>query len=518
MTSLDLVVLAVYLGGVLFGSAWIAFRQRTGAHYFLAGRRLAAAPLALSIAANQVSAVSVLGAPAFVALHARGGLRWLQYELALPLAALAIGLVLLRPLRAGTGNSIYAWAEQRYGRGLRRALAACFVLARGLTLGAILYASALAIAQVLELPLAPTLVALGVFSVAYTGLGGLEADVWSDVLQLVVLWCGLVGSGLWLLATYGTDLVSAVPPQRFAALDLGEHGLAGGSGFGLAPMLVGGFFLYVSYYACDQTQAQRLLAARDEASARRALVWTGLLRFPLAASLCGFGLLLAGLLALEPDFAARLHDRPIDSLVPQFLLAYLPGGLRGLLVAAILAAAMSSIDSALNSLAAVTLEDVLGRDPERERVGAARACSFAWGVFGVGAGLACTRAPGGVLVLVNQIGSAFGGPMLAVFALGVLAPRTRGRDALAALACGFLACIALARLRPEVAWLWWAPVGFGAALLAAVLSCSIAPAGARSGAWLRWPRPSALPRSDVLVLLAAFAVIAGALALLPRVA
>jgi len=518
MTLFDHLVLVAYLGGVLGASAWLALRQRTGAHYFLAGRKLSAAPLALSIAANQVSAVSVLGAPAFVALHAQGGLRWLQYELALPLAALVIGLLLLRPLRAGHGSSIYAWAEPRYGRGMRRALASGFVLARGLTLGAILYASALAIAQVLELPLAPTLVALGAFSVAYTAIGGLEADLWSDVLQLGVLWCGLLGSGAWLLATHGTELLEAVPPERWAALDLGEHGLAGGSGFGLASMLLGGLFLYVSYYGCDQTQAQRLLAARDEASARAALVWTGLLRFPLAATLCGFGLLLAGLLALEPEFAARVQDRPIDSLVPQFLLAYLPAGLRGLLIAAILAAAMSSIDSALNSLAAVTLEDVLGRDPERERVGAARACAFGWGVFAIGAGLVCARASSGVLVLVNQIGSAFGGPMLAVFALGVLAPRTRARDALAALACGFLACVALMRMRPEVSWLWWAPVGFGAALLAAALSCALAPAGTRSGAWLSWPRPSALPRSSVLVLLAAFVVIASALALLPRVA
>jgi len=102
---------------------------------------------------------------------------------------------------------------------------------------------------------------------------------------------------------------------------------------------------------------------------------------------CVFGLLLAGLLRVDATFAEQMASRPPDSLVPTFMMAYLPTGLRGLLLAAILAAAMSSIDSALNSLAAVTLEDVAGIPPERQSVWLSRGVSLLWGLFAVVSGL-----------------------------------------------------------------------------------------------------------------------------------
>jgi len=179
-------------------------------------------------------------------------------------------------------------------------------------------------------------------------------------------------------------------------------------------------------------------------------------------------LLLAGLLRVDPALVSLLEGRPADSLVPTFMMSYLPDGLRGLFVAAVLAAAMSSIDSALNSLAAVTLEDVLGRDPERSSAWLGRGVSLAWGAFAVITGLAFARSGAGVIELVNLVGSAFYGPVLAVFALGVLAPRVGGREAVAGLAAGFLANLLLARLAPGVSWLWWNPAGAAAACAVAL--------------------------------------------------
>ena len=99
-------------------------------------------------------------------------------------------------------------------------------------------------------------------------------------------------------------------------------------------LAIGGLFLYLAYYGCDQSQAQRLLAARDDGAARRALLLNGLIRFPLVLTYCGFGLLLAGLLRIDPAFAARVAEGPLDGLVPAFIVSQLPVGLRGLLVAA----------------------------------------------------------------------------------------------------------------------------------------------------------------------------------------
>ena len=502
IASIDVGIVIFYLAGVVGVSYAIARRQHDGVDYFLAGRRLRGSTLAISILANQASAVSLVGAPAFVALREGGGLRWLQYELALPVAMLVLIVLLLPALRSVPGSSIYAYAEQRFGRRTRQALAASFLLSRGLSLGVILYASALVVSAALGWPVAWCIVALGLFSVAYTSLGGLAADVWSDVAQFVLLWGGTLVAAVYVVVHAGVDVLHAIPLSRAKPLVLDATGLHDGTTFAFWPMLFGGVFLYLSYYGCDQSQAQRLLAARSDADAKRALLWNGLLRFPLVLTYCLFGLLLAGLLRLDAEFAAEMATRPPDSLVPTFMMGYLPTGLRGLLLAAILAAAMSSIDSALNSLAAVTLEDVAGMAPSRQPVWLSRSVSLGWGLFAIGSGVVFARTGSGVLETINLIGSAFYGPVLGVFTLGVLASRLSGGAALVGLVSGLLGNVALARLAPGVSWLWWNPAGF---VVTCVVALSVSH-GTPISAVARWPR------REAVLLLGAFVVMLALLA------
>jgi SSS family transporter len=475
LSIIDIAVVVAYLVGVVGMSYAFARRQHTGEDYFLAGRSMRGMPLAISILANQASAVSLVGAPAFVALREGGGLRWLQYELAVPLAMLVLIVLFLPALRSVPGSSIYAFVEQRFGRPTRQALAGSFLVSRGLSLGVILYASALVVSTALGWPILWSILAIGIFSVAYTSLGGLAADIWSDVVQFVLLWGGTLVAAVYLLLHGGRGVVDAIPLDRAEPFVWNATGMRDGTTFALWPMLFGGLFLYLSYYGCDQSQAQRLLAARSDSDARRALVWNGLLRFPLVLTYCVFGLLLAGLLRVDATFAAQMASRPPDSLVPTFMMAYLPTGLRGLLLAAILAAAMSSIDSALNSLAAVTLEDVVGIPPERQSVWLSRGVSLLWGLFAVVSGLVFARTGGGVLELINQVGSAFYGPVLAVFTLGILAPALRGNAVLTGLVVGLLANLTLARFAPGVSWLWWNPAGFVVTCVTALAIGRIAP-------------------------------------------
>lgn len=505
LAPLDLAVVAGYLAAVV-GMSWaFARRQRTGADYFLAGRRMGGATLALSILANQASAVSLVGAPAFVALRAGGGLRWLQYELGVPLAMLGLVALLLPALRSVPGSSIYRYADRRFGPGTRRALAGVFLLTRGLSLGVILYASALVVSEALGWPVDASLLAVGLFSVGYTALGGIVADIWSDVVQLALLWGGTLLAAGALLAERGPALLEGLAAERARTLVFDATGLGDGATFAFWPMALGGVFLYMSYYGCDQSQAQRLLTARSDAEASRALVLNGLLRFPLVVSYCLLGLLLAGLLATDPAFATLMEGRRPDSLVPVFLSTWLPPGLRGLLLAALLAAAMSSIDSALNSLAAVTLEDVLDLPPDAQGVWIGRATALGWGVFAIVSGLLFARGEAGVLEGINQIGSAFYGPMLAVFLLGAFAPGVGGRGVMVGLVAGVLGNLALWRLAPGVSWLWWNPAGLAVASLVALAADRAAPALGR----VRWPR------RETTLLLAAFAAMLLALLVLP---
>lgn len=506
LSGVDLFVVLSYLGAIV-GMSWaFARRQRSGEEYFLAGRAMSGPVLAASILANQASAVSLVGAPAFVALREGGGLLWLQYEVAVPIAMLLLIALLLPALRSVPGSSIYAYAEKRFGRSTRRALAVAFLVSRGLALGVVLYASALVVAETLGWPVDAALLLVGAFAAAYTGLGGIVADIWSDVIQLALLWGGTVVCALDLLAERGFAILHAVPEERMRTLVLDSTGLADGNTFSFWPMLLGGLFLYLTYYGCDQSQAQRLLTARDDREARRALVLNGLLRFPLVLTYCLFGLLLAGLLHLDPHFAAAMEGRPPDSLVPVFMTSYLPSGLRGLMLAAILAAAMSSIDSALNSLAAVTLEDVFNLPPASQGVWVPRVTTLAWGLFAVVSGMAFARAGTGVIEVINQIGSAFYGPLLGVFALGVLAPAVDGRGAMMGLGVGLAGNLLVARLAPAISWLWWNPAGLAFTVTSALLLTRA------------WPKlhPIILPRREGVLLTSAFVVMLGILVLLQR--
>ncbi len=505
LTGLDGFVVSAYLTGIVGMSFLFARRQRTGDDYFLAGRSLGSVPLAMSILGNQASAVSLVGAPAFVALRAGGGLRWLQYELALPLAMLLVIALLLPAIRSVPGSSIYVYAEQRFDRPTRRALAGAFLLSRGLSLGVILYASSLVVSQALGWPVDVALVAIGFISVAYTSLGGIVADIWSDVIQLALLWGGTLVSAWYIFEHAGVAVLDAIPVDRGRVLVTDSLGISGGDDFSLWPMLFGGIFLYVAYYGCDQSQAQRLLAARSGGEARRALVLNGLLRFPLVLTYCAFGLLLAGLLAVDPAFASAMNGKPPDALVPVFMMGYLPSGLRGLLLAAVLAAAMSSIDSALNSLAAVTLEDALDRPSATQSVWISRGTSLLWGLFAVASGMVFARSGTHVLELINQVGSVFYGPVLGVFLLGALTWSVGGRAAVRGLAAGLVVNVLLARFAPGVSWLWWNPAGF-----LATVSVALLPAG-RSVVWA----PVSWRRRDAALLGGAFLVMLTVLAALP---
>lgn len=471
MASLDAVIVLGSLIAVVALGAWFAARQRVAGDYYLGGRRLPAWALGVSLAANQVSAVSLVGAPAFVALRAGGGLTWLQYELSVPLAMVVLVAWGVPFLRRAPAASIYSVVEERLGGGTRRALALLFMVSRGAGAGVILYASALVVAAVTEWPLVTSLVVVGSVAIAYTSLGGLVADVVTDVVQFGLLWGGtvVVTVLLGLRLHRGGLLLGGVDRSRLDPLDFVHHGIGDGATFSFWPMLVGGLFLYLSYYGCDQTQAQRILAARSEGDARTALAVAAFARFPLVCTYCLFGVMLGGLLAAEPAFAARIAGRPPDALVPEFLAWALPVGVRGVAVAGILAAALSSVDSALNSLSAVLFEELLPRlDAARLRV--ARIATVAWGVLAVGAGYLFSRSGETTIELVNRVGSALYGPILGVFVLAWRSRRADGRSAVSAVLAGVSTNLALAWWMPSVSWLWWNVTGLAVTLVLGVFA------------------------------------------------
>ena len=462
MTPIDLVVIGLYLALVVGVSVTLALRQRNTDDYYVAGRSLSGGYLAASILATQVSAVSLIGGPAFVARG--GGLVWLQYELAVPLATIALIALVAPVLRRGGFVTLYEYAGRRFGSTARSALALIFLLARSLATGVVLYAVSLPLSVSFGFPLSTTMIAIGGFTVLYTTVGGIRADVFTDVLQLAVLVVALIICVVSAVNALGglESALALVPDGRTRVLVLDQHGLGDGATFAFWPMVLGGFFLYVSYYGFDQSQAQRFLSAQNVRAAQRSLLLNGLFRFPLAALYCFLGLLLAAWLVHDPAFASAYQGQRADALVPHFLMEFAPPGIRGLFIAGLFAAAMSTLDSSFNSFSAVTLHDVLRReDTSGNSLWLARGLSLLWGIICTAAAFFFARSSETVIESINRIGSLFYGPVMGLFLLGMLSRRASERAGLAGLVLGLALVLLIWLVWPGVSWMWWNPIGFG---------------------------------------------------------
>lgn len=483
MNVIDYMVVAAYLGALLlFGFA--LRNQSNEGDYFLGGRSMGWFPLTLSTMATQLSAISFVSAPAFVGLREGGGLKWLTYEFSLPLAMILVMFVIAPALYKAGIVSIYDYLERRFGRSTRVLISVSFQVVRSFATGIMVYAMGLILEAVLGIPLWQSVVVVGLITLVYSTSGGMKAVVYGDAIQMVLIFGGLLIVAWYALASIGgfAAFWSEVDPARLTAVDFSSLGLSGDE-FGFLPMLFGGFVLYASYYGCDQTQAQRILSAKDMRDARLLLFANGVLRFPLVLLYCFVGLMVGVAIAADPTLAAKIPADKPDFMMPIFIVDQLPHGIIGLLLVAILAAAMSSLSSAVNSLAAVTLEDmaVLGAKPatKRQEVLWARGVSIFWGiVILILSSFAGSIAPT-VIEAINKVGSALYGPILGVFLLGMLGRRVGSTGANAGLIVGVIFNLYLWREQPQVFWMWWNFIGLvltvGIAMAVSAVTRSAAP-------------------------------------------
>lgn len=471
LNTLDWFVIGAYLLGMLTLAVMVGRRQSNSRDYYLGGG-LPAPALAVSVIATQCSTNSLLGAPAFVGFAAGGGLLWLQYELAVPLAMLALAFVFPAVFR-GRHISVYGYLEARLGTGARRLAAGCFLLFRGVATGVTVYGVASVLSLITGLSYSYAVLLLMGVTIAYDVLGGMRAVVISDVIQMLLLTAAVVIALIWLwpgLTTHWQDLAGRTDPISM------DWGISGNGNFGFWPMLFGGLFLYAAYYGCDQSQAQRLLANRDEAGLRTSLLLNGTLRFPLVLAYCLLGL---GLAAYALDHPALIGELPktaeghpnLNLVFPAFVLREFAPGLAGLAIVGLFAAAMSSIDSALNSLSASTLQDVWRAGDGRttkQTFRLSKVLTLVWGLAAVVFSYSVEHIASTILEAINKIGSMANGPLLALFLMAALMPSIGSARAGIAFSIGLLCNVSLWYLAPGVSWLWWNVAGCVAGLAAAL--------------------------------------------------
>lgn len=467
LATLDYVVLVGYLAGVLAFGLWAGGRQRSTTDYFLGGRDLPWWAVLFSIVATETSTLTVIGIPA---VAYGGSLVFLQLTVGFLLGRIVVATTLLPGYFSGEATTAYAYLGERFGDRMRGAASLTFMITRLLADGVRLFATAIPIRVIavgagFEVSYAAIIVVLGVLTMAYTLVGGIRAVVWMDVVQMgiyvggavlaVVLLLGQAPDGWWEAAraagkTEILDLGLGLPFAEWIA-----------SPYTAVVAVVGGAFFSMASHGADQLVVQRLLACRSLRDGQRALVGSGVVVSGQFALFLFVGLLLWAYYD-GADLAALGLTRG-DEIFPTFIVQAMPPGIAGLLLAGILAAAMSTLSSSLNALASSSVLDVwerLGREPLAEdaalRLG--RWLTLIWGVVLMGFAMLFRSLENPVVELGLGIASFTYGGLLGAFLLGRLSGRARQSDAVVAyiltlLAVGFLV------VRGGVAWPLYTALG-----------------------------------------------------------
>lgn len=467
----DLVIILLYVAGVTAWGAWLGRGQEGGRDYFLGSRDLPWGAVMLSVVATETSTLTFLSVPG---VAYAGSLGFLQLAFGYILGRLAVAWLLLPAYHRGELATAYQLLEGRFGRPVRRFTSGIFMVTRLLADSVRLFATAIPLALITGWPYPASILAIAAATLVYTYAGGIRAVVWVDAVQMALY---LAGGAVALAVLQG-----AVPggweailgrASEAGKLVLVDPSLDPAAPYTLWAGLIGGAFLSMGSHGTDQLIVQRLLACRDLRASRRALVGSGV------AVALQFALFLAVGLGLWAFYEGREFPRT-DEVFATFIVTELPAGLRGLLIAGVLAAAMSSLSSSVNSLASASAYDfwapaVGAEDDEPRLLRAGRRFTLLWAALLLLGGLAfieASRETTAVEVALGVASLVYGG-LLGGFLLARTGRRLAGWRAMTAIGAGIAAVTALwvagRIVGPLVAWPWYVPLGTAVSLVAGLL-------------------------------------------------
>ncbi len=496
-TLLDAAVLLAYLVGTTALGMWLGRDQKDARDYFVADRAIPWWAILFSVVATETSALTFISIPGLAYL---ADLSFLQVALGYLVGRIVIAFTLLPRYYQGELVTAYALLQRRFGVATRRFASIIFMVTRAFGDSVRVFATAIPIALIIGPVIDPayltpvSILILGAFTIVYTYHGGMRAVVWTDVLQTFVYLFGGIAA-LWLIGRGVDGGWSAIFSDAGARGKLNVIDTYTGvdRAHTLWAGLIGGAFLSMASHGADQLIVQRLLASSSLRDARRSLIGSGI------AVILQFSLFLIIGIGLFAYYEGRTFARP-DEIFPRFIVEVMPPGLTGLVIAAILAAAMSTVSGALNSLSAATTHDIYlpltGRradDPGVLRIG--KIFTLVWAVILVGGALMYRAQGTPVVVVALSVASFTYGGLLGGFFLGMLWRRAIQRDAILGMAVGIAAMTAVVFARPlsaaypgmadtlaplgRIAWPWYVLIGTTITMIVGILSSYTHPAPSR---------------------------------------
>jgi len=470
LDHLDFAIIGLYLAGITLFGLRFRKKQRTLRDYFLAGRDIPWWAIALSIVAAETSTLTIISIPG---LAYDTNLTFLQVVMGYVVGRVVISFVLLPHYFRGDLYTAYELIERRFGRGLRSLTAGLFLLTRAAAEGVRVYAVSIVVSIALGTGEVASIAIITALTLIYTFEGGLAAVIWTDVVQTAIY----VGGTLVGLVTILHLVPGGWTAIHAAAAAAGKLQVFDFRGSIWIPYtfwagVIGGAFFTVASHGTDQLIVQRLLAARGRKQSATALVSSGV------AVLFQFALfLMMGILLWAYYRAPSTQFGRPDRIYPTFIVTHMPHGISGLLIAAILAAAMSNLSAVLNSLSSSAIMDFYARlrpqADEKTKMRLSRLATLAWALVLFGLAVIALHKVGRVVEVGLQIASVAYGALLGVFLLGVLTRRANQPGAMVGMLCGFGVDLYL-WLGTRVPWTWWVMIGTGVTFGVGYIASSIA--------------------------------------------
>ncbi len=454
MHIFDIVILVIYIIGLLFIGFYVGRDNKTQADYFVASRSMHWFPIATSIAASTISANGFIGGPGWAY---DSGLKAFMLQISIPLVLTVACVVFIPFLYNLRVISCYEYLEKRLGPKSHTAGAVGFLAVALIQVSAMIYTPSLIFSHITGYDIKLVMPAVVVVSVIYTSIGGIKADIWSDFIQMFILWGGLIAAFVICLSSLDMGMLDVLATVRSAGkLNALDFSLDLSMENGAWVTLVGGFIMWLQYYVTDQSQVQRMLTAKSVNEVQRSISTGGCIM-----NIMYFIFMLLGLLLY--CYYGGKEFQNTNMIMTSFIMERIPVGILGLIVAAMFAAALSSIDSILNSMTTVFVKDIYERRPGNDGSEASLKVSRRFtlltalliSLFTYFAYMGTTAS---VLAVVGGYISYLCGSILALFALGMFTRRATDCGAVLGFVVG-IAVTAIVAQTTSINWLWYNLVG-----------------------------------------------------------
>lgn len=474
LNPLDLFVIVSYLVGItVLGMRF--YRKNTDMHeYMLGSKAMKWFPVALSILAAETSALSYMGFPAW---SFRENMKYNQ-QIFTYLIAIPIVICLFLPVYSRANlYTAYQYLERRFDLRVRVIATMFFLSLRGAHVAIIIYAPALMMSELMGMPLGFSIFSMGLLTAFYTAMGGVRSVIWTDTVQVGIVWLGFSILTISALANVpgGMSAVLLVGDahSKFELFDF-SFNLHKVDNFWA--ILVGGTILNVMALSTDQTVLQKYFTTNSPRETAKSLMAYGAISIPLNCFLFILGIILFVFYSGHPELRATLQHP--DAVVPHYAAQMLPHGLVGIVVASILAGSMSTVSASLNALATSSVVDIYRRIIRKDRPDghytfASRLATLVWGIVAT-AGAFYAGHLGALGLAFAKIQSLIGGVILGIFLLGILSRRVTSVDVIGASTIG-LSVVLYISFYTRVSMLWHCFIGCMITLMAGWLFSRVLP-------------------------------------------